>query len=68
MFYDALSLFHHSVRLQQDIADPTSVGGHQTSPSIEMIIGDWYLDEFGNPTREITARDHCSGHTPLRGE
>jgi hypothetical protein len=23
----------------------------------EMIIGPWYLDEFGNPTREIKARD-----------
>ena len=24
---------------------------------IEMNIGRWYLDEFGNRTREITARD-----------
>jgi hypothetical protein len=24
---------------------------------IEMNIGHWYLDEFGNRTREITARD-----------
>jgi hypothetical protein len=26
-------------------------------PAIKMIIGDWYVDEFGMPTREITARD-----------
>jgi hypothetical protein len=57
MFYDALSLFQHTVRLQQDIPDPTSVGSHQTTPSIEMVIGNWYLDEVGNPTREIKARD-----------
>ena len=24
---------------------------------IEMSIGHWYVDEFGNRTREITARD-----------
>ncbi len=26
-------------------------------PKIEMNIGHWYLDEFGNRTREIKARD-----------
>ena len=26
------------------------------TPAIKMIIGDWYVDEFGMPTREITAR------------
>ncbi len=26
-------------------------------PKIEMDIGHWYLDEFGNLTREIKARD-----------
>ena len=25
-------------------------------PAIKMIIGDWYIDEFGVRTREITAR------------
>jgi hypothetical protein len=24
--------------------------------AIKMIIGDWYVDELGVPTREITAR------------
>ena len=26
-------------------------------PAIKMLIGDWYLDEYGILTREITARD-----------
>jgi hypothetical protein len=26
-------------------------------PAIKMIIGEWYIDELGMPTREITARD-----------
>ena len=31
---------------------------HATSyDKIEMKIGHWYLDDFGNRTREITARD-----------
>ena len=31
---------------------------HATSyDRIEMNIGHWYIDEFGNRTREITARD-----------
>jgi hypothetical protein len=27
------------------------------TPAIKMIIGDWYVDELGVRTREITARD-----------
>ena len=26
-------------------------------PAIKMLIGDWYVDELGIPTREITARE-----------
>ena len=26
-------------------------------PAIKMLIGDWYVDELGIWTREITARD-----------
>ncbi len=28
-----------------------------STPKTEMLIGHWYLDEFGNRTREIKARD-----------
>jgi hypothetical protein len=60
MFYDALSLFEarHTFRIQQDNAVPMiAVDRYQTTPSIEMVIGHWYLDELGNPTREIKARN-----------
>ena len=30
---------------------------HEATPAIKMIIGDWYVDEFGVRTREITARE-----------
>ena len=30
---------------------------YQTNPSTKMVVGDWYADEFGNPTREIRAFD-----------
>ena len=29
----------------------------QAKPSPMVEIGSWYLDEFGNPTREIKRRD-----------
>ena len=29
-------------------------------PAIKMIIGDWYVDELGMPTRQITARQEKS--------
>jgi hypothetical protein len=27
------------------------------TPAIKMVIGDWYVDQLGMPTREITARE-----------
>ena len=38
-----------------DAIGATNLRGNDTL--IEMNIGDWYLDEFGNQCREITARD-----------
>ena len=29
----------------------------QTAPTAKMLVGPWYLDDFGNPTREIRALD-----------
>jgi hypothetical protein len=57
MFYDAISLFQS--QLASDVSQNNIVAGTDklTSPKLEMIVGPWYLDEFGNPTREIKARD-----------
>jgi hypothetical protein len=27
------------------------------TPAIEMIVGEWYVDELGVRTREVTARE-----------
>ena len=29
----------------------------EITPAIKMVIGDWYVDELGMRTREITARE-----------
>ena len=53
------SLFppENSFRLSQDSNASVRPIGHFPKSAHEMIIGPWYLDEFGNPTREIRARD-----------
>jgi hypothetical protein len=33
-----------------------TINDEASTPAIEMIIGDWYVDELGMPTREIRAR------------
>jgi hypothetical protein len=34
----------------------TEEGGSPSEPKLKTEIGPWYLDEFGNPTREIKGR------------
>jgi hypothetical protein len=41
----------------QDRCIPGRPAHHGQKAITEMVIGAWYLDEFGNPTREIKARD-----------
>jgi hypothetical protein len=44
--------------LRQNDNAPMAVANNEQKPTgTQMIIGAWYLDEFGNPTREIRARD-----------
>ena len=59
MNYDARSPFRPQYdRLLQDSAAPMTANNYeQTPPAAEMLVGPWYLDEFGNPTREIKAFD-----------
>jgi hypothetical protein len=42
---------------QGPIASVKPVNHVHKASNYEMVIGPWYLDEFGNPTREIKARD-----------
>ena len=60
MDYDADSL----IRLQHDLrrqlrGDVASIRTthHELPPKTEMVIGSWYVDEFGNRTREIKTRE-----------
>ena len=60
-YYDAATaeLEHEFERLrfkQRRYAKRSSSNLGMT-PGIKMLIGDWYVDELGLLTREITARD-----------
>ena len=59
MFYNALSRFEaeKAFNIQQSNVVPLNANYRLTAPRIEMLVGPWYLDEFGNPTRQIKARD-----------
>jgi len=45
------------LRFKQRHRGERSNSNQEVTPAIKMIIGDWYVDELGIPTREITARD-----------
>jgi hypothetical protein len=47
----------NNFRLNHDSNASVKPINHFQKNNNEMIIGPWYLDEFGNPTREIKARD-----------
>ena len=61
MTCDARSAIQHQYnsRLQQHgLTESMRATNYELStPKTEMLIGHWYLDEFGNRTREIKARD-----------
>jgi hypothetical protein len=54
---DALDLQREARLRQQHHAAIGRTACEQTTPEIEMHIGPWYVDEFGNKTREIKARE-----------
>jgi hypothetical protein len=62
MTYDAdtptVALGFEHLRFQQRRRHAErSNSNQQVLPAIKMLISDWYVDEFGILTREITARD-----------
>ena len=54
---DSFSLGQDRLSLSQDHNVPVRSPHHGQKQVTEMVISPWYLDEFGNPTREIRARD-----------
>ena len=54
---DSLMELRRKARAQQGHADPMRPGYEQLIPRIEMLVSAWYVDQFGNQTREIKARD-----------
>jgi hypothetical protein len=55
---DSLLELQFDARLQQQrrFGRPPSAD-QQIITKINMVIGSWHLDEYGNQTREIKARD-----------
>ena len=59
MIHDARSLFQplYDGSVQDSAALTTAIKQEKIPPAVKMLVGPWYLDEFGNPTREIKALD-----------
>jgi hypothetical protein len=61
MTYDAdiatVDLQIERLRTERRRRAERSSGNQAMTPAIKMLIGDWYVDELGTLTREITARD-----------
>jgi hypothetical protein len=59
MIYDndeAIELELARMRSSRRHAERMSIN-QEVLPAIKMIIGEWYVDELGVRTREITARE-----------
>ena len=57
MTYDADGDLLDYLRSKQRRHAERRSSGLEALPAIKMLIGDWYIDELGVMTREITARD-----------
>ena len=58
MFHDARRLIQpfHNLGVQ-DSPELTAIKQEKIPNAVKMLVGPWFLDEFGNPTREIKALD-----------
>ena len=60
MIYDAdaaIELELERLRSKRQRYSERKSSSQEVTPAIKMTIGDWYVDELGMPTREITARE-----------
>jgi hypothetical protein len=53
---DSLLKLKHNARARQHHAS-MHLTYESIIPKIEMLVGAWYVDEYGNQTREVKARD-----------
>jgi hypothetical protein len=54
---DSLIQLQREMRLRQKHGAAMRPSSEQIIPRVEMMVGTWYVDQFGNQTREIKARD-----------
>jgi hypothetical protein len=47
----------HNLGVQECAELQTAIKQEKIPTAVKMLVGPWYLDEFGNPTREIKALD-----------
>jgi hypothetical protein len=59
MFHDARPLVQpfHNLDVQDSAELQAAIKQEKIPNAVKMLVGAWYLDEFGNPTREITGVD-----------
>ena len=59
MFHDARPLVQpfHNLGVQDSAELQVEIKQEKIPDAIKMLVGPWYVDEFGNPTREIKALD-----------
>ena len=59
MFHDARPPVQpfHNLGVQDSAEPQVEIKQEKIPNAIKMLVGPWYLDEFGNPTREIKALD-----------
>jgi hypothetical protein len=62
MFHDARPLVQpfHNLGVQDCAELQVEIKQEKIPDAIKMLVGPWHLDEFGNPTREITRLDWLS--------
>ena len=54
---EAVDLLGHLLCKRRRYSERRSLYSQEVLPAIKMLVGDWYVDELGVLTREITARD-----------
>jgi hypothetical protein len=47
----------HNLGVQDSAELQVAIKQEKIPNAVKMLVGPWYLDEFGNPTREITTLD-----------